>query len=59
MVLPPLHLCKHPAHLDHISQHSAPVLTQVEDLVGFKARSSVVMAYGTSGTGKTFSIEVR
>jgi hypothetical protein len=31
----------------------------VEDLLSFRARSGVVMAYGSSGAGKTFTIEVR
>jgi hypothetical protein len=31
---------------------------QVHDLLSFKAKSSVIMAYGSSGAGKTFTIEV-
>jgi Cdc6-like AAA superfamily ATPase len=40
-----------------IYQHTTGQL--VEDLVNLRLKSSVVMAYGTSGTGKTYSVEVR
>lgn len=46
-------------HQAHIGMPLAcHVHVQVKDMVSFKHRSNVVMAYGSSGAGKTFSIEV-
>lgn len=32
---------------------------QIADMLAFRFRNSVIMAYGSSGAGKTYTIEVR
>lgn len=46
------------SNLCGIFERSLICLLQVADLLAFRHKSNVIMAYGSSGSGKTFTIEV-